>query len=244
MVQSKNRKHIVITDVPAQAGGVIRIIELNRPEKLNCLSLEMLQALLAALKESENSNGVILTGVGRSFCTGLDFKEIGDPENATKDSANRHLRVLVEIFRWFLTARIPTVVLARGHAVGGGAGLVACAQTAVVTEDFRCKLPGGHLAKLACVAVSLFKLRASGRFQDEPEPDWLGREFNAREAEKLGLVDSVVSPAHLDDAIRAIKNGKMPPECNGGRKRSEKDVVNTVKDLEDFLRSMPPTKVE
>jgi enoyl-CoA hydratase/carnithine racemase len=237
MKQSRNRQQIVITDVRAQAGGTIRIIELNRPEKLNCLSLEMLTELLAALKNGENSSCVVLTGVGRSFCTGLDFKEIGSPEHATKDSANRHLRVLVNIFQWFLTARIPTLVLAQGHAMGGGAGLVACARTAVVTEDFRCQLPGGHLAKLACVAVSLFRLRASGNFQSEPE--WLGREFNACEAEKLGLVDSVVSPGHLDAAIRAIKSGEILPELMRPRERNEHEVRNTVEELERFLQTLP-----
>jgi enoyl-CoA hydratase/carnithine racemase len=236
-VQSKNWKHIVTTDVPAQAGGTIRIIELNRPEKLNCLSLEMLTELLAALKDGENSSCVVLTGVGRSFCTGLDFKEIGSPEHATKDSANRHLRVLVNIFQWFLTARIPTIVLAQGHAMGGGAGLVACSRTAVATEDFRCQLPGGHLAKLACVAVSLFKLRAAGKFQDEP--DWLGREFNACEAEKLGLVDSVVSAGHLDAAIGALKSGKIPPELTRHQERNEHGLRKTLEELERFLQTLP-----
>jgi enoyl-CoA hydratase/carnithine racemase len=237
MKQSTNMRQIMVTDIPAQSGGTIRYIELNRPEKLNCLSLEMLTDLLAALQEGENSSCVVLTGVGRSFCTGLDFKEIGSPEHATKDSANRHLRVLVEIFRWFLTARIPTLVLARGHAMGGGAGLVACSRTAVVTEDFRCQLPGGHLAKLACVAVSLFKLRAAGNYADEPE--WLGREFNACEAEKLGLVDSVVSPRSFDDAVRAIKSGEILPELMRPRERNEHEVRNTVEELERFLQTLP-----
>src|SRR5215472_16834785 len=96
--------------------------------------------------------------------------------------------------------------------------------TPEVLEDFRCQLPGGKLARLACVAVSLFKLRAAGKFQDEPE--WLGTEFNACEAEKLGLVDSVVSPGSIDDAVRAIKSGEVHPELMQPRERNEHEVRN------------------
>jgi enoyl-CoA hydratase/carnithine racemase len=240
MAPGTNIHQIAVTDVPAKAGGTVRLIELNRPEKLNCLSLEMLNALLAALRGGEIPSCVVLTGAGRSFCTGLDFREIGGPEDATNDSTKKHLQLLVEIFRWFLTAKIPTVVLARGYAAGGGAGLVACAKTAVVSTDFRCKLPGGNLARLATVAVTLFNFRSGGIFKSEA--DWLGREFDASAAKGMGLVDKVVSPEQLDDAIRAVKDGSLPPELIGPKKRNKHEVAKALTELEHFLQSISRCK--
>lgn len=225
---------VLVTDIPVPDAGAIRFIELNRPGKLNCLSLAMLGALRAALQAGENSSAIVLTGAGRSFCAGLDLKEIGGPEGATWASAGRHLQLLVEIYRWFLAARIPTLVLARGFAAGGGAGLAACAQTAVVAADFRYKLPGGPLAGLAAVAVPLFNLRSA----DGPRTDWLGREWDAKSAGDAGLVDRVLSPEQWDDSVRAIKRGQRLSELMIGRRKSPPAVIQAQDELDRFLRSL------
>ena len=101
--------------------GRVRFIELHRPEKRNCLSLDMLGNLLLALQGSEGSSLVVLTGAGSSFCAGLDLGEIGYPD-ATAVSARAHLERLAAIYSWLLDAAIPSLVFAKGYAAGGGAG--------------------------------------------------------------------------------------------------------------------------
>jgi enoyl-CoA hydratase/carnithine racemase len=234
MTSSTPISQILVTDVSVKAGGSIRLIELNRPDKLNCLSLEMLNALFAALQKTEKASAIVLTGAGRSFCTGLDFKEIGDPKDVTSDSAGKHLQLLVRIFRWLITTNVPVVVLAKGHAVGGGAGLVACSQSAVVSPDFRFKLPGGNLAGLACVALPLCNLRSNGRVQIDAA--WLGRELDATAARQLGLVDEVVSSAQLDETILSLKRGEISPELLLPKRWNDSEVGKTLAELDRFLR--------
>jgi enoyl-CoA hydratase/carnithine racemase len=235
MSPEASTQQIAVTDIPNRSGGIIRLIELNRPEKLNCLSLQMLKSLLAALQDGEKSDCIVLTGAGRAFCTGLDFNEIGGPENATVRSVSEHLQLIVQIYRWFLTARIPTIALARGYAAGGGAAFAASAQTTIVSEDFRCKLPGGNLARFATVAIPLFNRRANERPRNDA--GWLGREWDATEAKRLGLVDQIVTSEQLENIIRSVKGGELPPEYFGNPKRCDYPVKNTLEELEGFLKN-------
>ena len=222
---------IEVTDVANVAGGSARIIVLRKPAKLNCLSLAMLDRLLLAL-EGCAAELLILTGAGRSFCTGLDLREITSPT-----SGKAHLKRLVAVYQWFLRDRVPTVVLARGHAAGGGAGLAFCARTVIAAADFRVRIPGGRLAALAAVVIPICKVRAKGRAPARHA--WLGSDFDAAEACRLGLVDQVVPAARLESLIRGARRGAIPPEWFAASKRDPKATAPLRTKLEEFLREFP-----
>lgn len=207
-------------EATGKAGQTDRLIELNRPEKLNCLSLDMLDGLLRALRGGK-ADRIILTGAGRAFCTGLDLEEV-----RTAEGAKRHLRRLTAIYRWLLRTDCATVVLARGYAVGGGAGLMACAKTVIVSTDFAFRLPGGPLARLASVVPPVCNLRTGGRTPGGSA--WLGCDLDATEALRLGLVDLVVSPGEWSAWVESVRNGTfclpttarsrtVPPNRDEGR---------------------------
>jgi enoyl-CoA hydratase/carnithine racemase len=226
---------IAVADISRKDGGTTRVIELSRPEKLNCLSLAMLDSLLAALQSSGQADCLVLTGAGRSFCAGIDLNEIGGPNSSARTGAKEHVRRLVDIYRWFLTTKSHTIALARGYAAGGGTGLIAGARTVLVASDFRFKLPGGTLARLASVALPMINLRAGAKSSHKTA--WLGREYDAASAKNLGLVDHVVSLEYLAQLIERARKGESAPEFQERRAPSRSAVKRTLSELDQFMAS-------
>lgn len=220
---------VKVTDLCSPAGRITRWIELNRPEKLNCLSLAMLDDVLRAL-EVNQADQVILTGSERAFCTGLDLDEI-----AACGSAKAHLERLARIYRRLLTAEIPTLVLARGYAIGGGAGLVASAQTALVSPDFSFRLPCGKLSALASIVVPLCRLRSPSV---TPAAGWLGCDLEAEAARQLGLVDGVLTPEQFSAATKLGTGGSPRPELALAPSRKPEAVRAALSELEQFLADL------
>ena len=229
MSHPTNIATVRVTDVSSTSGPSTRIIELNRPAKLNCLGLEMLDEVLRALDGAGNRR-IVLTGAGRAFCTGLDLNEVAGP-----DGGRQHLQRLTAIYRWLLKTENSTVVFARGHVVGGGVGLMACAKTVIVTGDIRLHVPGDRLARLAAVVVPVCHRRTGGKTPGDA--GWLGCKLDAEAARQLGLVDRVVSPAGLDELVAAARNGKIAPEFLSPAPRSEPAVVFAVAGLDSFLEN-------
>jgi enoyl-CoA hydratase len=230
--------HIIFTDVAHERHAPLRLITLQRPAKLNCLNLAMLDELRAALPAGGTTSAVVLMGAGSSFCAGIDLSEIGGTKGANPERARFHLERLADIYRWFLTTDVPTIVLARGYAVGGGAGLAVGARTVVVAEDFRFKLPGANLAQLAAVALPLTGLRI-GR------PDcreFLGQELDARTALRIGLVDAVVPPTHLAELETAVQRGILAPDLPPIGTRSTSFVKHALAELDRFQQGLNPSR--
>lgn len=219
---------IAVIDVADPAGGLSRLIELQRPEKLNCLSLQMLDDLWSALTAGKVSR-LILAGAGRAFCSGLDLNEVAST------GGKLHLQRLVRIYRWLLKTPLPTLALARGYAAGGGAGLALCARTVVVSTDFRFVLPGGKLAGLAAVVVPLCNLRTSSK--PTGDAGWLGSELDAAQATRLGLVDRVVLPETLSAAVEKARNGTIAPELFEPPPRDAQAVDCALAHLDQFLQT-------
>src|SRR5437763_6918236 len=99
-----------------------RRITLNRPERLNALTVEMAAALAAALDDAEadkTCRAILLTGAGRGFCAGQDLTEIVGASPADLDRLLAHYHPLILKIR---TLPIPIVCAVNGVAAGAGAG--------------------------------------------------------------------------------------------------------------------------
>jgi len=234
--QDAAQNRVVFTDVLRRDGGLTRLIELRRPEKRNCLSLKMLDALLFALSTSGKADCIVLTGDRPSFCAGIDLKEIGGPDGVTEASVLNHLIRLVDIYRCLLTAETRTIVLAHGYAAGGGTGLLASAKNVIVSNDFQLKLPGDKLARFAAVALPVLKLRAT--IKPAQAEDWLGQVCDAATAKDLGLVDQIVSPERLDEIVGSVRRGSTAPEFRRFSLPTASALKEALVDLEQFLNSL------
>src|SRR5204862_2150189 len=98
----------------------ITVLTLNRPERRNALTIELLSELNAAIKiasDQPEERVIVLRGAGAAFCTGLDLKEAGDQRKAHA-TAEMVANTLIAISQTPLT----TIAAVHGAAVAGGAG--------------------------------------------------------------------------------------------------------------------------
>ncbi len=194
-------------------------IWLNQPDRLNVLTLSMMEELIQAITEAGRSDatGVVLAAKGRLFCAGHDFTEM-----ASQDLASvRHLFNVCTRMMESIQA-VPQPVVARVHALATGAGcqLVATADLAVAAEEASFCTPGGR-GGLFCTTPLVAVGRSVGR-KRALEMAMTGDPIDARTAESWGLVNKVVPMAELDDAtselLRRVTRGS--PASMGIGKRA------------------------
>ncbi|MBW2260077.1 MAG: enoyl-CoA hydratase [Deltaproteobacteria bacterium] len=182
--------------------GPVGIITLNRPEKRNALSLELLQelsALLTAIRSGEDVRVVIIKGEGKVFCSGHDISQLVNHEvtyyNAIFETC---VDVMEEI------QRLPQPVIAQVHGVATAAGcqLVAACDLAVAEEGTLFGTPGVKIG-LFCTTPAVPLVRAIGR-KRALDMLFTGRMISAHEAEQYGLINKVVSVDQLATETMAL----------------------------------------
>ena len=113
-----------------RAAGVCTLT-LNRPQKRNALNLPLLQALrdavLAAPTAHENIRALVLRGASPAFCSGLDLADTAGAPHEAAEAVKEALLALAN-------SSLPTVAVVLGHAVAGGAGLVAACDFVVAAD--------------------------------------------------------------------------------------------------------------
>jgi len=167
----------------------IAVLTLNRPERRNSLSLQMLTELIAAIKvvsDEPEERVVILRGAGVAFCTGLDLKEAADhtKAHATADLVAKALIALSQ-------TRLVTIAAVHGAAVAGGAGLMSACDYVVAAAKTKIGYPEVRRGLVAGLVMTF--LRRQVRERDIREL-LLGSELiDAERAREIGLVNRVVA---------------------------------------------------
>jgi enoyl-CoA hydratase/carnithine racemase len=184
-------------------GGAAVWLELNRPERLNALSAELLVALGAALEAAgrdPETRVVVIGGAGRAFSAGHDLAEMQRLEDA---GACRELFDACSAVMLAIVA-LPVPVIARVHGVATAAGcqLVAACDLAVAARDARFATSGIDVG-LFCATPSVPLSRAVPR-KRAFEMLVTGEFIDADTALAIGLVNRVVEPGELDAATQAL----------------------------------------
>ena len=112
-------------------------LTLNRPEKRNAISYELISDLIRALEEVRNSSAgiLILTGAGKAFCSGLDLETLKSLIGRTREQNLEDSRTIVSLFRSLYEFPKPTIAAVNGAAIAGGTGLaLLCDFTLAVPE--------------------------------------------------------------------------------------------------------------
>ncbi len=145
------------------AGTVI----LNRPEKRNALSRQLLRELRQALEDfhlQRSVRAVVLTGAGSAFCAGMDLTEM--LETAEQDDAQRLWHQDAELYRELLEQMLlfpkPIIAAVNGPAVAGGAGLVLACDVVVAAPEARFGLPEPLRGLVAGMVTPLLAFRIGG----------------------------------------------------------------------------------
>jgi methylglutaconyl-CoA hydratase len=169
-------------------------LTLNRPAKRNALSIELIEQLRDAVRSAADEVGrrvLIIAAAGPAFCAGLDLSEAADPA-----LADRSAHLLVEMYEAIANSPLATIAAARGAAMGGGAGIIAACDFAVVADDFRLSYPEVHRGLVAALVTCLLRRQITDR--SVRELVLLGQTVNAQESLQRGLVTKVVAGEQLD----------------------------------------------
>jgi methylglutaconyl-CoA hydratase len=171
------------------------ILTLNRPERRNALSIQLLTELAAAIKVASDETHeriLILRGAGVAFCTGLDLKEAANPTaaHATADMVARALIALSQ-------TRLITIAAVHGAAVAGGAGIMSACDYVVAAEGTKIGYPETRRGLVAGLVMTF--LRRQLRERDIRELLLGGELVDAKRALEMGLVNRVVGP---DDVMK------------------------------------------
>ena len=184
------------------AADAVATITLNRPEKRNALSLELLRelnSLLADVRERDDVRAVIIRGEGKVFSAGHDISQLVGHEMTFYKSIFETCNEVMEKIQ-----RLPQAVIAQVHGVATAAGcqLVAACDLAVAAEDARFGTPGVKIG-LFCSTPGVPLVRAVGR-KRALEMLLTGRMISAQEAQQYGLINSVVPVDQLEEETKAL----------------------------------------
>jgi enoyl-CoA hydratase/carnithine racemase len=189
-------------DILFSTEGSIAILTLNSPKTINALSKNMISEMTAALTKvatDETIKVVIIRAAGKHFCAGHNLSEMVD-EGVKEykfifDQCTKMMQLIHEMPQ-------PVIAQVQGIATAAGCQLAAWCDLLVAGENARFSTPGVKIG-LFCTTPMVAVSRAIGR-KMALEMLLTGREFPAREAKELGLVNKVVPLAELAAETEAL----------------------------------------
>ena len=183
----------------------IRAIVLNRPERRNALTLELLNELNAAIKvasEQPQERVLILRGAGAAFCTGLDLKEAADQTKAHA-TAEMVAKTLITLSQ----TRLITIAAVHGAAVAGGAGIMSACDFVIAAEGTKIGYPEVRRGLVAGLVMTFLRRQVGERNMREL---LLGSELiDAAGAKEIGLVNRVVAQNDLIDEAQEVADSVL-----------------------------------
>lgn len=175
-------------------------VTLNRPERRNALTIELMNELTNAVDAADadaTQRILVLRGAGAAFCTGLDLKEVSEPGKA-HESAGLVAKTLLAISQ----TRLMTIAAVHGAAVAGGAGIMSACDFVVAAERTKFGYPEAKRGLVAGLVMTF--LRRQLRERDVRELLLTGELIGAEQALKIGLVTRVVAPEELDQEVQKL----------------------------------------
>ena len=208
----------------------IAYLSLNRPEKRNALSPELVSELKTKLKELTNNDDakvVVLSGNGEAFCAGADLAYLKQLQNNSFEenlADSEHLKELFEIIYHY-----PKVVIAKvnGHAIAGGCGLASVCDMVYSVPEAKFGYTEVRIGFIPAI-VAIFLVRKAG---ESKAKDLLlsGRLIDAADAINYGLVNGIYSAEEIDTAVDKIADS-LVNKCSGNSLKATKALINMVQD--------------
>lgn len=191
----------IAVDIDESTG--VATISLNRPEKRNALSSELVDELSDALAwadADERVRVVLLRGEGKDFCAGADLDALAEMMDAGVEDQLDDADALGDLFLILRRIELPVVAAVRGHAVAGGCGLATACDIVLAAADARFGYPEVKIGFLPAMVIAML-LRAVG---EKRALDLVvtGRVVDADTAERFGLVHHVYPADAFDEKSR------------------------------------------
>ncbi|MBA3961986.1 MAG: enoyl-CoA hydratase/isomerase family protein [Chthoniobacterales bacterium] len=212
------------------------ILTLNRPERRNALTIELMTELTDAIERAagESSQRVlILRGAGKAFCAGLDLNETTITERA-HHSAETIAKMLLALSQ----TRLITIAQVHGAAVAGGAGIMSACDFVVAAARTKIGYPEAKRGLVAGLVMTF--LRRQLRERDLRELLFTGDLITADRAREIGLVNHVVAPNELENEVEKLVSAILQnaPGALASSKRLLEELWSTSvkEDLDCALR--------
>jgi enoyl-CoA hydratase len=209
----------VITE---QAGRHVRVVRMNRPERMNAMSFDTVQPLYEELRAAGADNDcrvVILTGAGSGFCAGLDLEDSGVPPGIDglpmSRIAIRAMETMANLVPTLRALPQPVIAAVNGPAVGGGMCLAVGADIRLAARSATFRAAGinnGLSATELGVSFLLPRLIGAARAW---EILLSGREVDGAEAERIGLVARTLPDDELLPAALGLADGICDLSAHG-----------------------------
>jgi methylglutaconyl-CoA hydratase len=214
----------------------ITLITLNRPERRNALTIELMTELTEVIERTaadDSQRVLILRGAGAAFCTGLDLNEAAEMHKAHA-SAEMVAKTLVTLS----LTRLITIAVVHGAAVAGGAGIMSACDFVIAAERTKIGYPEVRRGLVAGLVMTF--LRRQLRERDLRELLMTSELIDAKHAQEIGLVNRVVPPNELDTAAHeiaaAILQGAPGAIANSKRLIEELSSSSVAEDVALALR--------
>ena len=178
------------------------ILILNRPKKFNTFNTQMAEELNVALRQLDEDaevRAVIIKGAGKVFSTGID---IGEFHEKKPSEYHRWLTLMDQMHLTIASMAKPVIAMVHGYAVANGAGLMAAADFAIVAEGTQIGTTAINVG-LLCTGPIIPMSYSLGK-KKTLEMLLSGDMIDAKEAERLGLVNKVVPPEKLEEETIAF----------------------------------------
>lgn len=183
--------------------GPVRILTLNRPERLNAITEQLITDLNAALSAAHadaSVRAIVLTGAGRAFCAGDDLHEYAE-QASTREATQAYVEELQQVTRHIMLGRVPVVAAVRGWAVGGGFEWVLDCDLVVVGESARGFFPEMGLGLFVTGGVTVLLPRVVGLSRAR-QLLMLGERIDSAQMLEWGIAHwRVADDAVLDHAV-------------------------------------------
>lgn len=191
--------------------GRVGIITLNRPKALNALNSQLMREVVSAVEELDADReigAILLTGSERAFAAGADIKEM-----APKTFSEVYAEDFFSDWDRLSSARTPIIAAVSGYALGGGCELAMLCDFIIASDTAKFGQPEIKLGVIPGIGGSQRLTRAVGKAK-AMDMCLTGRNMDAEEAERAGLVSRVVPAAELLevalDAATTIASMSLP----------------------------------
>lgn len=206
----------------------------NNPERHNAISLEMWEAaleIMTGFAADKSVRVMVVSGAGgKAFASGADISKFKD-ERQEAEAVAHYQATTQKAYEALLNMSIPTIAMVRGYCIGGGTAVAVCCDIRICTENAKFGIPAAKLGlgygfNRAKPLVDLVGPAFA------KEMFFTGRHFDAREAERMGLVNRVVADEALEASVEEMartiaENAPLTVKC-------AKQVVGEVlKDAQD-----------
>lgn len=220
-------KTFVLFELDSRGVGTLT---LNRPDLHNAFNEVFIQEFIEILKEARGLTELrllVLKANGKSFCAGADLNWMKKMSTYSFEENLKDSNELAELFYQLNNFSAPVFLKLHGHALGGGAGLVACADEVMASDSAELGFTEVRLG-LAPAVISPFVVAKIG--ESFARATFLsGRRIKADEALRMGLVHQVVETNKLDEQFEKRINEYL--ECAPVAQRKSKDLIKQIIEL-------------